>query len=184
MDYRILPVLKKIPILDLIVFIVVLFVTVYEDLMIAIGIGIAMSMIGHAKHFKILFTSKVIHKIVPISETEFYSSEQDLKNLGELKISVLVPKGPIFFGSVEGLLGSYANAAKHQILIVDKSEVEIMDLTGIYALEDLIKSLILKNIDVYISNLDDGLTADFNRLGVIDSTVSYTHLTLPTILRV
>ena len=44
-----------------------------------------------------------------------------------------------------------------------------MDLTGIYALEDLIKSLILKNIDVYISNLDDGLTADFNKVGVIDS---------------
>ena len=117
----------------------------------------------------IIFTSKIIHKIVPISETEFYSSEQDLENLGELKISVLVPKGPIFFGSVEGLLGSYINAAKHQILIIDMSEVGIMDLTGIYALEDLIKSLILKNIDVYISNLDDGLTTDFNKVGVIDS---------------
>ena len=169
LDYRILPVLKKIPILDLIVFIVVLFVTVYEDLMIAIGIGIAISMIGHAKHFKSVFKSKLIHEIVPISETEFYSSDQDLENLGGLKISVLIPKGPIFFGSVEGLLGSYANASKHQILIIDMNEVEIMDLTGIYALEDLIKSLIPKNIDVYISNLDNHLTTDFERVGVIDS---------------
>ena len=45
----------------------------------------------------------------------------------------------------------------------------MMDLTGIYALEDLIKSLILKNIDVYMSNLGNDITKDLERVGFIDS---------------
>ena len=40
LDYRILPILKKLPIIDLLVFIIVLFVTIYEDLLIAIAIGV------------------------------------------------------------------------------------------------------------------------------------------------
>ena len=39
MDYRIIPVLKKLPISDLLVFMIVLLVTVFEDLMVAIAIG-------------------------------------------------------------------------------------------------------------------------------------------------
>ena len=41
MDYRILPVLKKLPVGDLLIFLIVLFVTVYENLMVAIAIGVA-----------------------------------------------------------------------------------------------------------------------------------------------
>ena len=40
MDYRILPILKKLPILDLIIFTIVLFITVYQGIMIAVAIGI------------------------------------------------------------------------------------------------------------------------------------------------
>ena len=169
LDYRILPVLKKIPILDLLVFIVVLFITVYEDLMVAIGIGVAIAMIGHFKHLKTLFTSKIEHEIVPISETQFYPKDRGVEELGKTKISVLRPKGPIFFGSVEGLLGPYLNASKHQVLIVDMDGVEMMDLTGMYALEDLLKSLKLKNIDVYISNTDTHLTMALEKIGFFDS---------------
>jgi len=45
LDYRILPVLKKIPAYDLFIFIVVLFITVYKNLMFAVGIGILLSVI-------------------------------------------------------------------------------------------------------------------------------------------
>ena len=43
-----------------------------------------------------------------------------------------------FFGSVEHLLKAYSNADNHQTLIIDMGSVEMVDLTGIYALEDLI----------------------------------------------
>ena len=39
LDYRIMPLINKLPLKDLIIFCTVLFVTVYEDLMIAIAIG-------------------------------------------------------------------------------------------------------------------------------------------------
>ena len=169
LDYRILPVLKKIPILDFLVFLVVLFITVYEDLMVAIGIGILIAMIGHFKHLKILFTSKTDHKIVPISETQFYPKDKDIEKLGKTKVSVLIPKGPIFFGSVEGLLGSYLTSSEHQVLIVDMDGVGMMDLTGMYALEDLLKGLKLKNIDVYISNIDTHLKEALEKIGFFDS---------------
>ena len=137
--------------------------------MVAIGIGVAIAMLGHFKHLKILFTSKIGHEIVPISETQFYPKDREIEELGKTKVSVLRPKGPMFFGSVEGLLGSYLNASKHQVLIVDMDGVEMMDLTGMYALEDLLKSLKLKNIDVYISKTHTHLTMALEKIGFFDS---------------
>jgi len=146
-DYRILPVLRKIPTVDLLVFIIVLFVTVYEDLMIAVAIGVIFSLLSYLKEIKLTLRSKYKHQNISISKSNFKSIELD-----KLPINVLQPHGPLFFGSVETLMNTYLHAPKHEILIIDMSQVTMIDLSGAYALEDLIKNLQNKKIKAFITN--------------------------------
>ena len=60
----------------------------------------------------------------------------------------------MFFGSVESLVDVYSKAPNHKALIIDMHKVSIVDLTGIYALEDFINEVKSKNIKVVISNMN------------------------------
>ena len=147
LDYRIFPILKRLPIIDLLVFMIVLFVTVYQDLMIAIVIGITVSFLKSFKDLRLTYN----HEIMRISESAF-ALEQNKKELSKLPVSVLQPQGPLFFGSVESLMNIYTTAPKHEILVIDMSNVTMIDLSGVYALEDLIKNLKSQNIKVFVSS--------------------------------
>ena len=154
MDYRILPILKRIPLMDLIVFAVVLFVTVYEDLMIAIAIGIVIALFGNINQIKQAFKSSKKHQVIPISKSKIFKENKELIEISNMSVKVLKPHGSIFFGSVEHILETYSSSNEHQILIIDMSNVGMIDLTGIYALEDLINSLRKSNIEVYMTRSD------------------------------
>ena len=167
LDYRILPVLKKLPIMDLLVFIIVLFVTVYEDLMIAIAIGVTFAFLRSFKEVRSTFSSTYQHKIVPFSTSDFVPKEQNKKELSKLPVSVLQPQGPLFFGSVEPLINIYATLAKHEMLIIDMSHVTMIDLSGTYALEDLIRGAEAKNIKVFVSNADSHIKEVLEKLDFI-----------------
>jgi len=169
MDYRIIPVLKKIPMLDLIVFLVVLFVTVYEDLMIAIAIGIVIALIGNLKQLKKAFKSSKNHELSTISGSKIFQESKNFPSLSELPINVLKPHGPIFFGSVEHMLKKYSSADNHQTLIIDMGSVDMVDLTGIYALEDLITLLQKKNIEVYITQIGSKIENVFEDTGFFET---------------
>ena len=58
LDYRIMPLINKLPLKDLIIFCTVLFVTVYEDLMIAIAIGIIFAVLSSLKDLKSVLREK------------------------------------------------------------------------------------------------------------------------------
>ena len=148
LDYRILPVLRKLPISDLLVFSIVLFVTVYEDLMVAIAIGVVFAFFRFIQEVSATYH----HKIVHLSESDYAPEGQNNEELYNLPIRVFIPQGPLFFGSVDPLIHAYSGAPSHEILIVDLSQVSMIDLSGAYALEDLIKNVQVNNIQVYVSN--------------------------------
>ena len=176
MDYRIFPVLKRIPMMDLIVFAVVLFVTVYEDLMIAIAIGIAIAILGNLNQVKQAFKLSKKHEVGPVSKFKFFKESKDLSKISKLPVIVLKPHGSIFFGSVESMLDTYSRAYKHQTLIIDMGDVTMVDLTGIYAFEDLIASLQKKNIDVFMTNIDSKIEDVFEKTGSL-KTIGKNHIT-------
>ena len=50
------------------------------------------------------------------------------------------------------MVSSYTIAPKHEMLIIDMAYVNKIDISGIYALEDLIKNAIGKDIQVFVLN--------------------------------
>ena len=152
LDYRILPILRKLPIADLLVFIIVLFITVYQDLMIAVAIGVIFALIRSFKEVVAILNTNYKHEIFNLSESDFLLEEKEREKISKLPVSVLQPQGPLFFASIEPFLNVYANASKHEILILDMRYVTMIDLSGAYALEDLIKIAKSKSIKVFVSN--------------------------------
>jgi len=144
LDYRILPVLRRIPTTDLLIFAIVLFVTVYEDLMVAVALGVIFAFLKSIKEIK----STSNHKIISFSKSKFYSKDQNKKE----NIKVLDLKGPLFFGSIVSLMENYNDVPKHEILIIDMTNVTMIDLSGIYVLEDIINVARSNNVRVFVSN--------------------------------
>ncbi|MDP6935990.1 MAG: SulP family inorganic anion transporter [Candidatus Marinimicrobia bacterium] len=148
LDYRILPVLRKLPVTDLWVFGIVLFVTVYEDLMVAIAIGVIFAFFRFVQEVSTTYQ----HKNIPFAQSYYALKEKTLHELEKLPVNVFQPQGPLFFGSIEPLINAYADAPTHKMLIVDMSHVTMIDLSGAYALEDLIKGAEAQDIKVLVSN--------------------------------
>jgi len=144
LDYRILPVLRRIPTTDLLIFAIVLFVTVYEDLMVAVALGVIFAFLKSIKEIK----STSNHKIISFSKSKFYSKDQNKKE----NIKVLDLEGPLFFGSIVSLMENYNDVPKHEMLIIDMTNVTMIDLSGIYVLEDIINVAKANNVRVFVSN--------------------------------
>ena len=154
MDYRILPVLRNLPIMDLLVFVIVVIITVYADLLVAVLIGVTLILIKSVKEIISTLNSQYIHKVMPLSESNFLLEEIDNKKLSKMSINVLQPSGPLFFGSTGSLIKVYNHASKHDILIIDLQYVTMVDLSGAYVLEDFIKNLESKNIKTFVANIN------------------------------
>ena len=154
LDYRIIPVLNKLPIKDLIIFCMVLFITVYEDLMIAITIGVIFAVLSSLKDLKNVFKEKSIYAFVDFSDSD-YSKGLDTNEENHSNIKILNPKGSLFFGSVEKLIKSFNQIPNDNPVIIDMKEVPNVDLSGIFGLEDLIKLSQNQNRNVAITNTNE-----------------------------
>ena len=168
LDYRILPVLRKLPVMDLFIFITVLFVTVYADLMIAVAIGVTFAFVYSLKDIISNITSNHNHRIVPFLTSDFTPEKYGKKEFAKLPINVLQLQGPLFFGTTETLMNIYFDSDKYKLLIIDMSHVTSIDLSGAYALEDFIKNTQTKNIKVFLSAANPVIKQILENMNVID----------------
>ena len=167
MDYRILPIIKKLPTTDLIVFIIVLFVTVYEDLMIAVGIGVIFAVLKSRNEIKSMIKSKFTHKIISLSDTQYSPKEMNNEMLNKLPVLVLQPNGPLFFATIEKLIQTYSKVKEHELLIIDLSKVTMIDLSGAFSIEDLIIGARKNGIKVLVTGASSEVNNVLSNLGFI-----------------
>jgi sulfate permease, SulP family len=132
LDYRILPVLHRLPVTDMIVFWSVLVITIVEDLLVAMAVGIILAFFRFVLEMSRLYKSQIAYLGDDVIGDAL---EDDLKG----KVKILRPHGPMFFGAVKQLEETYANADAHETLIIKLKDVSMIDLSGAYALEDLVK---------------------------------------------
>ena len=168
LDYRIMPLINKLPLKDLIIFCTVLFITVYEDLMIAIAIGIIFAVLSSLKDLKSIIRERGNYQFLNISNSN-YKEDLKLKSANNSMINVLSPSGPLFFGSVEKLIKSYNQIPSESNVIIDMKNITNIDLTGVFGLEDLIKLSQSQNRKVIIANMDENIKKSFNDLRAIEN---------------
>jgi len=168
LDYRIIPVINKLPTKDLIIFCMVLFITVYEDLMIAITIGVIFAVLSSIKDLKNIFKEKNIFAFVDFSDSN-YAKGLDSNEINRSNIKILKLEGALFFGSVEKLIRSFNRIPNDNPVIIDMEQVPSIDLSGIFGLEDLIKLSQSQNRNVAITNANEKIRNNLIALKFVEN---------------
>lgn len=177
LDYKGFRHIAKVPRSDAAIMIIVLLVTVFFDLLIAVGVGMVMA--------SILFMKKmgdITYANVRISS--FNSALNENGNGYELpdslKDKVIVKKidGPLFFGFASGFQQKINELSNIRYVILRMENVPFIDQTGLYALEESILTLEQKGINVLIAGLQEQPEAMMSRIRIIPDLISKDHLFL------
>lgn len=151
--------LKTAPRDDKTVLLVCFTLTVLFDMVISVGIGLALA--------ALLF----IRRMADLTEAEMVSHHEHevLKQLPE-HIAVYEINGPLFFGAAEKAIKIFHQVnRKVRVIIIDMTDVPMMDMTGIIALQGLMKNLTRDKVTVILSTLSPRLIKQLNTAGVTEN---------------
>ncbi len=142
-DFKGLKDLFRIPRADAVVLIIVLLLTVFVDLLQAVGIGMVIASVLFMKRASDLVDSGISSRPIDSFDKEMpWEDEKDLSP--ELQESIYIQRldGPIFFGSVNKFQDVMASVPDHsKVVIIRMKKVSFMDQSGLYALESSVRSL-------------------------------------------
>jgi len=152
-DYKGLKDLRKIPRADALVLIIVLSLTVFVNLLIAVGIGMIIACVLFMKRAGDLVENGYQSDTISIFDKESpWEDEKELTDEIRRQIYIQRLNGPIFFGSItrfQEVMQDVPDTAK--IVIIRMRRVSFMDQSGLYAMETAIKDLQAKGITVLMT---------------------------------
>ena len=157
-DYKFIKLIKAAPKSDLSVMIIVFLITIFDDLIFAVGAGIVLSSILFAVNISKQFDVNIKH----ISDEDDTIEEDEAK-----KIMILHIKGILFFGSASQLISRTEGLFDNNCVIIDCQEIEQMDISAVFALEEIILRLKDKKIKVILILNNRKLAGQVLRLGLI-----------------
>lgn len=164
LDYKGLKSIGKAPKDDAIVMLMVLTLTVFVDLIIAVIAGVALS--------SILFAKKVSDVNVTHSSFDslehLYEVERQIPVDLRKKIYTYTFSGPIFFGEVKNFDIAITKMQDAKYLIIKFYNVHIVDQSGAYAIEEAIKQLKRHGVKVLFVGMTPVIKSFLTKLGSID----------------
>lgn len=133
-DVKFLKVLKLAPKDDLIVLGVVFVLTVFYNLIVAVGVGITLASLLYAK--RVADRAKLVKRKVFDADT--MKLEKVLEKNSRHKIRVVHISGAFFFGSATQIISQFDEFLGTKYLIIVYDGEDMLDISAIFALEDII----------------------------------------------
>ncbi|NOD35162.1 MULTISPECIES: SulP family inorganic anion transporter [unclassified Ruegeria] len=112
-------IMRKVPLMDAFVIVLVTVVTVMEDLAVAVVVGVIVSALAYAWN-----NAKRIHAVTRDSETEKGAKVYEIQ-------------GPLFFGSSDGFIELFDVPNDPETVIVDFAESRVVDQSALQAIENI-----------------------------------------------
>ena len=148
---------------DALVFVITAIVTISFDLILAVGIGIAV-----AAFF-------ALRGLVRASGARRESLPGDSHEHDDL-IALFRIDGSLFFGAAEGIVEKINSFSGIRVVILRLSQLQVVDATGGHTLAEIMNSLERRGITVLIKGIRPEHLPILKRLGVIDALRHKNHL--------
>ena len=145
-DVKLLKVLKYAPKDDLYVLFLVFLLTVFYNLIFAVGAGITLAALLYAK--RVADKAKLVHK--PVYDEEIMELEKVLEQDYKHKIRVVHISGQFFFGSATQLISKFEDMLGTKYLILNYESDDLLDISAIFALEDIILRLQSQEVKIIL----------------------------------
>lgn len=172
LDYKGFRHINKVPRADAAIMIIVLLVTSFFDLLLAVGIGMLMASLLFMKKMGDSMEERTqsgsLDQFVPEQQ---WSDEQIPASLRD-EVYVKHLEGPLFFGSSSGFQAMVNRLPDVRYVIIRMEKVPFVDQSGLYALEEAILSLERRNIEVLFTGLQDQPKSRMKSIKLIPSLVS------------
>ncbi len=150
-DMKFIKVLKYAPKDDLYILFLVFFLTVFYNLIFAVGAGITLAALLYAK--RVADKTRTIHK--KVYDVDIMNMERTLEKDYKHKIRVVHIEGQFFFGSATQLISHFDDVLGTEYLIINYDGDDLLDISAVFALEDIIVRLKSQHINVIlVSNKD------------------------------
>ncbi|MBO4282177.1 MAG: SulP family inorganic anion transporter [Bacteroidales bacterium] len=169
--------LLKIPRADAIVLLAVFLITVFVDLLTAVGIGMVIACVLFMKR-----ASDLVEGGYSASEMTNFDKESPWEDEGGMpdairhKIYVQRLNGPIFFGTITRFQEVMHDVPDNvKIVIIRMRLVSFMDQSGLYAMETAIKDLQAKGMVVLMTIIQPQPMYMLKTMNVIPALVPYEH---------
>lgn len=138
LDYRLLRLIKRIPRQDLTVMLAVFLITVFVDLIVAVGVGVTLASLMIT--FRLAKQSQVEVLGVPHQEWQ-RDLEKSLEEETDYRIRTLSVMGAFFFGTTAKMQKQVSKLIGTKVVIINCLDVPFIDLSGIFALSEMIDRL-------------------------------------------
>lgn len=163
-DVKLLKVVKFAPRDDLYVLALVFFLTVFYNLIVAVGAGITCAALLYAK--RTADSAKLVQKTV--YDKDIVKLEKLLEKDYNHKIRVVHIDGQFFFGSATQLISQFDEMLGTKYLILDYSSENLLDISAIFALEDIIIRLQSQKVKILVVLKSDSVKEQFEKHGIIN----------------
>ncbi|MGK0156613.1 MAG: SulP family sulfate permease, partial [Neolewinella sp.] len=178
LDYRGLKHIAKVPRTDAIIMVVVLFVTVFLDLLIAVGIGMVM---GIFRHWQVIVAMvfKRGQQATAAADVElphvgsYWDNEPWADESHDLGEQVVVKRisGPLFFAFAAEFRRRLDGLTDARFVILRLDRVSFVDQSGAYALDEAVRGLELSGVTVVLVGLRDQPDELLSKLSIVPGTV-------------
>ena len=169
--------LPKIPRADAVVLIVVFLVTVLVDLLTAVGIGMVIACVLFMKRASDLVEGGYSsQELTGFDKESPWDDEHGMPDTVQHSIYVQRLNGPIFFGTINKFKEVMQTVPQNaRIVIIRMRLVSFMDQSGLYAMEEAIKDLQARGVEVLMTIIQPQPMYMLKNMKVIPEVVPENH---------
>jgi SulP family sulfate permease len=146
----------------------VLLLTVFVDLIVAVGVGVFIANILTIERLSNLQAKEV--KTITDTDDEILLNEEEKQLLDRAKGRVLLfyLSGPMIFGVSKAIAREHAAIQNTNVLVVDLSDVPLLGVTASLEIENAIKEACDKSIEVLIVGATGKIKRRLERFGILE----------------
>lgn len=146
----------------------VLLLTVFVDLIVAVGVGVFIANILTIERLSDMQSSDV-KLISDLDDDVRLSSEQkQLLDKGNGRVLLFCLSGPMIFGVSKAIAREHNAMKEADVLVVDLTEVPTMGVTASLAIENVIRDAHDKGLQVYVVGASEKVQRRLQKLGLFD----------------
>lgn len=177
-DYKGLNHLSRVPRADAIILLIVLFITLFGNLLHAVAVGMVLACVLFMKQSSDLAESSTqVHVLKGFDTEEPWSDEGSIYEEYKGKIYIKHIYGPLFFGFTSRFQEIIKNLDSNvKVLVIRLDKVPHIDQSGIYALEDSIFHLKQINVMVLLTGVNPQPLDMLKKIKIIPNLIKDKHV--------
>lgn len=167
-DWDYLRRLRHAPRAGVVMMLTVLALTVFVDLITAVGVGMVMASLVFVKRMSDLQLASITAITDPGDEAPLSPEERAIMKVARGRILLFHPGGPLSFGAAKGMVRRLASFQHYDVLVLDLSDVSNIDYSAARAVEDMIQRASGLGCHVHVVVRHDQVADMLEREAVLD----------------